>query len=272
METFSETRFMDRRVLTLEALTEAAPAAFAQTADADRTSAKYTFISTAQVVQALLDAGFQPTRAQQTRVRGGGSPAHAKHMIRFSHTRESLTMIDVIPEVVLINAHDGTGAWTMRAGLYRPLCTNGLLASIGDFDIIHVPHRGDVQGKVVEGALAITRRFAAIGAVVEQMHGRQLEERQRWDFAAQALSVRYHRLDHHAPITADQALLPRRKDDYGNSLWLTYNVIQENLTRGGLSGRSPKGRATRTRGIRAIREDVRINAALWQMAMTLLRS
>lgn len=272
MQTFADTRLIDRRVLTLDALTQAAPAAFSHTADTDRTSAKYTFISTAQVVQALLEAGFQPTRAQQTQVRGGGSPTHAKHMIRFSHTRESLTLIDVIPEVVLINAHDGTGAWTMRAGLYRPLCTNGLLAAIGDFGIVHVPHRGDVQGKVVEGALAITRGFAEIGAVVEQMHGTQLDERQRWDFAARALSVRYHRLDHRAPITADQALLPRRKDDYGNSLWHTYNVVQENLIRGGLTGRSATGRSTRTRGIRAIREDVRINAELWQQAMTLLRS
>jgi hypothetical protein len=193
-------------------------------------------------------------------------------MIRFSHTRESITLVDAIPELVLINAHDGTSAYTLRAGLYRPLCTNGLLAQIGDFGIIQVAHRGDVVANVVEGALAITRGFADIGAVVEEMHRMQLDERQRWDFASAALSVRYHRLDHHKPITADQALLPRRNADYGNSLWTTYNVVNENICRGGLVGQTAKGRATRTRGISAIREDVRINAQLWQLAMTLLRA
>ena len=49
-------------------------------------------------------------------------------------------------------------------------------------------------------------------------------------------------------------------------------LVQENLCRGGLTGQTAKGRATRTRGISAIREDVRINAQLWQLAMTLLRS
>ena len=267
-----EYRQIDRRALSVDALTASVPAAFAEAADPLRTSKHYTFISTAQVVSALLEAGFEPTRAQQTRARNADASGHAKHMIRFSHTKESLTLVDAIPELVLINSHDGTSAYTLRAGLYRPICTNGLLAQIGDFGVIQVPHRGNVVANVVEGALAITRGFADMGAVVEQMHGKQLDERQRWDFAAAALSVRYHRLDHHQPISADQALLPRRTADYGNSLWITYNIVQENLCRGGVTGKTAKGRVTRTRGISAIREDVRINAQLWQLAMTLLRS
>ena len=244
-----EYRQIDRRALSVDALTASVPATFAEAADPLRTSKHYTFISTAQVVSALLEAGFEPTRAQQTRARNADASGHAKHMIRFSHTKESLTLVDAIPELVLINSHDGTSAYTLRAGLYRPICTNGLLAQIGDFGVIQVPHRGNVVAHVVEGALAITRGFAAMGAVVEQMHGKQLDERQRWDFAAAALSVRYHRLDHHQPISADQALLPRRNADYGNSLWITYNMVQENLCRGGLTGKTAKGRVTRTRGI-----------------------
>ena len=53
-------------------------------------------------------------------------------------------------------------------------------------------------------------------------------------------------------------------------VWTTYNVVQENLMRGGLSGRSTTGRNTRTRTIEAIREDVRINNCLWQLAMNLI--
>jgi len=46
--------------------------------------------------------------------------------------------------------------------------------------------------------------------------------------------------------------------------------VQENLMRGGLTGRSATGRNTRTRTIEAIRQDVRINTGLWQLAMNLV--
>ena len=124
---------------------------------------------------------------------------------------------------------------------------------------------------VVEGALAITRGFENIGAVVERMHAQALDEREQYDFAAQAINVRYHRLDHPAPITTDKLLLPRRAEDYGNSIWTVFNRVQENLITGGIHSINAKGRASKTRPIRAIREDVRVNAALWQHAMALLR-
>jgi hypothetical protein len=71
-------------------------------------------------------------------------------------------------------------------------------------------------------------------------------------------------------VLPDQLLSARRDADFGNSLWLTYNVVQENLVTGGLQGRSASGRTSRTRAIRAIREDIRINVGLWNHAMGLL--
>lgn len=63
----------------------------------------------------------------------------------------------------------------------------------------------------------------------------------------------------------------RRPIDDGNDLWRVFNVVQENVMRGGITGRSAKGRASRSRAIRAIREDVRINNDLWQLAVTMIR-
>jgi hypothetical protein len=48
------------------------------------------------------------------------------------------------------------------------------------------------------------------------------------------------------------------------------NRVQENLLRGGLSRRSTSGRLTRTRRITAIREEVRLNSGLWDLASELL--
>jgi Domain of unknown function (DUF932) len=261
-------RTVARRALLPAALTQSVPAAFAETPDVTRTSRHYQFISTAHVIDALLEAGFEPTRAQQTR--SHSSPNHARHMIRFSYVKNELSLIDAVPELILINSHDATSAYTLRAGLFRPICTNGLVSQIGDFGLLHVPHRGNVIHNVVDGALQIARRFNDITRVVEQMALRQLSDRERWDFAARALKIRYPNHEQHLPVFPDQLMNARRDADFGNTLWLTYNVIQENLVAGGLQGRAASGRASRTRAIRAIREDIRINVGLWNHAMTLL--
>jgi hypothetical protein len=261
-------RMVARRALLLAALTQSVPAAFAQTPDVNRTSRHYQFISTARVIDALLEAGFEPTRAQQTR--SHSSPNHARHMIRFSYVKNELSLLDAIPELILINSHDATSAYTLRAGLFRPICTNGLCSQIGDFGLLHVPHRGNVIHNVVEGALLIARGFSDITRLVEHMAARTLSDRERRDFADAALHVRYPHAEQHVPVLPDQLLSARRNADFGNSLWLTYNVVQENLVAGGLHGRSASGRSRRTRAIRAIREDIRINVGLWNHAMTLL--
>ena len=42
------------------------------------------------------------------------------------------------------------------------------------------------------------------------------------------------------PIPPEQLLRPRRKEDSGDDLWSTFNCIQENTLKGGLSAVSKK--------------------------------
>ena len=63
---------------------------------------------------------------------------------------------------------------------------------------------------------------------------------------------------------------PRRREDVDRSLWTTFNVIQENVVRGGLQGRkrNAEGRIRRaqTRAINGIDQNVTLNRALWTLA------
>ena len=185
------------RPLDILQLANQVPAAFSDCA-ADTTSDNYVFISTKELVNALLDAGFIATQARQAKVRAGTNAAYARHLLRFQHARESVTLVDAIPQIVLINSHDGKCSYQLRAGLYRPVCTNGLLTRLGDFGLIHVPHRGNVVQNVVDGALALTRDFTKVGAVIERMAALQLDIEQRVQFANQALAVRYPHGQHPA--------------------------------------------------------------------------
>ncbi|HCS8303492.1 DUF932 domain-containing protein, partial [Escherichia coli] len=92
----------------------------------------------------------------------------------------------------------------------------------------------------------------------------------RQALAQAALTYRYG--DEHHPVTTADILTPRRREDYGKDLWSTYQTIQENMLKGGISGRSARGKRIHTRAIHSIDTDIKLNRALWVMAETLLES
>ena len=264
LSALSSVSHVARSSLTLEQVQQRAPAVFAEEA-ADTTGARYVFISTRDIVTALMDAGFEPTEATQTRSRLG-NVTHARHLLRFQPVVKTLTWDDVLGEIVLINSHDGRSAYTLRAGLYRPVCMNGMLTTLGDFGLVHVSHRGNVVANVVEAAQRITRDFGCVGDVVEQMRGTMLTDTQQLDFAREALKLRFPE-QAEPPVQPAQLLQERRMADVGDDVWRVFQRTQEAVIRGGLAGRTVKGRPMHTRGIRAIRENVRLNTGLWDLAL-----
>src|ERR1700722_20891345 len=95
--------------LSLEAVRQRAPAVFAPSAH-ERMSSKYTFIPTERVLSGLMQAGFVPVDARQTRARSA-SALHARHIIRFRRRLETVALNDSVPEVILVNSHDGSSTY-----------------------------------------------------------------------------------------------------------------------------------------------------------------
>ncbi|HEY4367114.1 MAG TPA: DUF932 domain-containing protein [Steroidobacteraceae bacterium] len=128
--------------LSLDAVHERAAAVLAPLAH-ERMSAKYTFIPTQRVLSGLMQAGFTPVDARQTRARRA-NPLHAWHVVRLRRRLESVQLKDAVPEIVFLNSHDGTSAYQLRMGIFRVVCTNGLIVSKGAFPAYCVSHRGNV--------------------------------------------------------------------------------------------------------------------------------
>jgi len=100
--------------LSLERLRSQAPAAFADNPFA-RVSASYRFISTRELVGALLYAGFAATEARQSRARGDRA-GYTRHLLRFRPLRTAVELEEAIPEVVIVNAHRLSVAATASQG------------------------------------------------------------------------------------------------------------------------------------------------------------
>jgi hypothetical protein len=255
------------RGLSLEAVRARAPAVFASAAH-ERTSSHYTFIPTERVLTGLMNAGFVPVEARQTHARRA-SPVHGRHVVRLRRRFETVQLKGSVPEVVFLNSHDGTSAYQLRMGLFRVVCTNGLIVSKGAFPAYCVSHRGNVVDGVIDGALKVSDQFETLAIQVERMEQRRVMKDEQLRFAERALALRFP-----DPMLAgmhpSQLLNCRRVEDTGDDLWTVLNRVQEGLLGGGLSRRSTNGRVTRTRRITSIREDVRLNSRLWDLASEVL--
>ncbi|HRH86333.1 MAG TPA: DUF932 domain-containing protein, partial [Rubrivivax sp.] len=216
----------------------AAPSIFAEGKHASR-SERYTYIPTIEVLRGLKREGFEPFMVAQGASRVEGKAAYTKHMIRMRHAGQVQTRPEA-NEIILINSHDGASSYQMLAGMFRFVCCNGLVVGKVVEDI-RIPHKGNVQGEVIEGAFRVLDEFEAAQASAEGMKALTLEPEEQGAFATAALALRFgERTEGQppVPITAEQLVEARRPEDQGRSLWSTFQRVQENVMRGGQIGRS----------------------------------
>ena len=256
----------------------AAPSVFATAAHGSR-SAGFAPIPTSQILVGLRKEGFDVVHASQSRSRDAGRIEFTKHMIRLRHasqTRGSSRAIgDVFPEVVLVNANDGSSSYVMSAGLFRLVCLNGMTVSEKEFQTVRVTHWGDVVGKVIEGSFTVLDESTKALEHAEAWSAITLAPPEQTAFAEAARVLRFGDSEGNVttPITADQLLRANRQADVGPSLWHTFNRLQESVIKGGLSAldRNISGRTRRvtSRAVNGIDQDQRLNRALWLLAETI---
>jgi hypothetical protein len=242
------------------------PSMFAQEAH-DSRSQRYTYVPTIDVVSALRREGFEPFFACQANSRTEGKREFTKHMLRLRHA----STIDrpEVPEVILVNSHDGTTSYQMLAGMFRFVCCNGMVVGSGVQEV-RVQHKGDIVGQVIEGAYTVLDEFGRVKDSAEQMKLITLSPGEQNAFAHAALVAKYGEADAY-PVTTEQIIAPRRREDAGADLWSSFNRIQENAVRGGLRGINASGQRRRTREVKGISENVQLNRALWTLADEMAR-
>jgi hypothetical protein len=247
------------QVLTEVNLNRIVPSVFA-TSKADKMSDRYGFIPTIDVVRGLEKSGFMPVMAKQSNTRIEGKKNFTKHMMRFRHV-DAKNLDGHFPEIVLVNSHDGSSSYQIRAGIYRLVCSNGLI--VGDDICCHkIRHSGDAVQKVVQSANEIIDVVPEIINKSADWKGIELKYDQKKVFAEVAATLKWDEDEIKIPPT--NLLIPKRMADTKNDLWTTFNVIQENLIKGKVKYRTETGRNS-TRAVNSVTENVRLNTALWSL-------
>lgn len=256
--------------LTSENLRDQAPSIYA-TAPMLGLSSRYTFVPTTEIVSGLMAKDWVPICAEQQRVRSSSRFGFQKHLIRFRRSSEIETLEEWNTELVLTNSHDAGCAYVLRVGLFRRVCSNGLVISDQEFQALRFRHAGLRAEDVIEGSLRLLEYVSRVGVLIERLRSRMLNESEARRFASQALSLRFDRIDL-APVSPNSLLQARRPEDESNDSWTVLNRVQENLVRGGISdGRRDGARRIRSlRALKGIDSRITINLGLWELARQLL--
>lgn len=104
------------RPLTDAELMQTVPSVFSGDKHESR-SERYTYIPTINIINRLREEGFQSFFACQSRVHDLSRREYSEHMLRLR--REGQINGKEVPEIILLNSHDGSSSYQMVPGLVQ---------------------------------------------------------------------------------------------------------------------------------------------------------
>lgn len=254
--------------LNLTQIASVAPAVTALEAHSSR-GPRYAYVPTIQPLQTLLDNGWGVFEASQQRSRSQDKDPYTKHMLRLRKLDafKQGDWRDEVPEVVLINAHDGTAAYNLFGGLFRFICANGLIIgkTMASFKVRHTVGPQTSREVLAAGEALVTEQFPKVLEHITRFKQIPIETAQQYRLAAKAVELRYGGTV--APFPTADLLTCRREQDRDPTLWNMLNRIQENIMEGGWEAHSTMfGRRSMVKGVERVTSVAKITTGLWDEA------
>lgn len=235
-----------------------------------KTSKRYAFVSTLKVAGVLKQNGWVPVEARETRARR--DRGYQKHEVRFrsSLLNRQLMVGEEIPEIVLQNSHMGSAPFLLMAGLHRCVCANQLCVPAGIVEERRIRHVGYADQLVHEALQGIVGSIPKTLESVERYKAIPLSSQEREAFAKAAIELRFD--GEKFAVAANDILQKRRSDvDDGLDLWTTFNLVQENVIKGGILTLNRSGNRRSSQAVQGIDESTRLNRGLWSLADAIAR-
>ena len=254
---------MSQFPLTNEQLKQQAPALFTEQPHYE-VSDKYHFVSTIDVIDEIKSFNWYPTSVQQSSVKDDDKEGYQRHLVRFRHFDDLLNPRDNAVELLLFNSHDRTTAFSISVGIYRFVCSNGLVIADSVFASYKIKHIGDRYTDIATAIDKITSFKPQLQQKIDIFESITLSQAEQESFARSSILLRF---DRHLQVDYKDLLIPHRDADTKDDLYTTLNIIQENLLRGNISGvNNTTGRKFTSREITSISKDVDVNQGLWDIA------
>ena len=270
-----EQTYMDKK-----ALREECPLAFAQAPTNPDVSGKYLFVNTETIIDDLDKLGWKPVQAAQRKSRGG-STIFSKHMIAFQNPEimiKGKDGDDSFPRIIMTNSHDGMQAFKFSVGIFRLVCSNGLVVADEQFSEFKIKHKGytfdELRGVVNEAVADLPNKVK----VLNDMKKRVLTQEEKNKLALDAMLIRAGiepgsekaKKFNYDDETIIDILDPKRDEDKGDDLWRVFNVVQEKITQGDFHAALTGAKVRKVRKIKSFEKDLKVNKELFKLATALV--
>ena len=281
MLSFSDNN-LSTNFLSMDDLRKACPAAFKTTPTNPGVSERYVHANTATVIEDLAKLGWYPVQAKQCRPKKNSKGIRSFHMIALQNpdvkickpvtdiTGETTEIVDSYPRIILTNSHDGFNSFKFMVGLFRLVCSNGLILcsdEMVNMSIRHINYSFEALRTVVSSAI---EQIPYIVNTMNTMKNTKLSEAEKKELATAVVKIRKD-VEDDEKFSIDEAtvmdiLMPVREEDKGDDLWTVFNVCQEKMIKGGFQSTSKNDKVRKQRKITSIKKDVEYNQRLWEIA------
>lgn len=255
--------------LTTAQIQTAAPQAFA-TAPKPGVSAKYSFLPTSRIIEDMDRLGWKVSSAKSGRSRSAINAEYGNHVIKFFHPdvfiKDQNGDKEAFVNVVVMNNHTGTGSFRFEIGIFRLVCSNGLVVKDKDFGSFKLRHSGYSFEQLQETLNQAMETLPELVGKINTFNQIIMSKEAQREFAQKAYALRDR---HDRQLTEEELeefLAPRRKEDEGDSLWTVLNRVQESVLQGGFHLTNSKNKVRKAKSIRNIQQDIKLNQEVWELA------
>lgn len=266
--------------ITKDQLREICPLAFASEPTNPDVSKKYLFVNTETVIDDLGKLGWKPVQAAQRKSRGNGT-IFSKHMVSFQNPDIKISSKDgddSFPRIIMTNSHDGMQAFKFSVGIFRLVCSNGLVVADEQFSDFKIKHKGYTFAELRDVVTTAVKDLPNKVEVLNEMKSRILTQEEKNKLALDAMLVRAGieigskkaKKFVYDEETIEDILDPKRDEDKGDDLWRVFNVVQEKITQGEFSAALKGAKVRKVRKIKSFEKDLKVNKELFQLATSLL--
>lgn len=266
--------------LTKEDISVKCPMALRKEVTNPKISERYVFANTETVIDDLAKLGWYPVEAKQCREKAGSKGIRSFHMIAFQNPNVAIMkedafgnkVVDCYPRIILTNSHDGFNAFKFMVGLFRLVCSNGLIIATDKLVELNIRH---VNYDFEELRVVVTQATAHVfeqTRVMNEMQKIILTEEQKYDLAVSAIRIRKGMKENQQlKLSREEilsTLIPVRDEDMGDNLWNVFNVLQEHMMNGDFKSTITKktGKPRKARALKSVVKTVDFNKDFFRAA------
>ena len=235
----------------------------------------YSFVPTMNVINDLRELGYEVTDAKQVKARKKSTNGYQKHLVTLEHPKYKVEGSKEYPQILLTNSHDGGNAFTLSAGIFRLVCSNGLVIKTEDYGSARLVHKGYSFEAVQELVKQFEETVDEVLTKITAMKKVQLTKEQQIEFAKQAALLRFKSKSYNEDniekvVNIDDLLNVDRKEDAGNGLYEVFNRVQESLINGKYTYLGTKDKPRKARPIKNFKQNIEVNSKLSKLAFELV--